>query len=508
MKIKAHWLVLIPLLSSGIMILQGILLKWQPVDDAYISFRYAKNFAQGNGLVFNIGQRVEGYTNFLWTFILGFASKSGFDIVNASQCLGVAFAVLTLVLTYILALNVAKERGWPSYAAAIPPAILALYPGMAYWALSGMEVMLLSALVTGFYLMAFTDRHTPLTMIITGVLGALAAMTRLEIVLLWPVVVAAQMLRNDVAPRKKIAAMLGIGATMVIIFGCYFLWRFSYYGELMPNTYYAKVGGSLVDRLRGGFMYSIEFMLCWLMPIALLLWIAAPMKRWSMAIFTSIVIYVLYATWTGGDHFPWLRFYFPIIPLVAVFVTEMVVKLADQFNFKNQYIVGVYKFAISAALVVTIAGIALRVDILSAQGHRLLVGKWQRIGIWASRSLPQNSSIVLAPIGVISYYCNNNIVDILGLTDKEIAHKGEFNPHEPPGHQRDGSAIVFQRKPDIILGQATVFAYPPTEQQAFASSARKALLNLYGSEKFAQMYKYEVAHIDDYYVPYWQRVEN
>jgi hypothetical protein len=32
-------------------------------DDAYISFAYARNLVEGNGLVFNVGERVEGYTN-------------------------------------------------------------------------------------------------------------------------------------------------------------------------------------------------------------------------------------------------------------------------------------------------------------------------------------------------------------------------------------------------------------------------------------------------------------
>ena len=40
------------------------------VDDALISFRYAVNLVEGRGLVFNPGERVEGYTNFLWTIVL------------------------------------------------------------------------------------------------------------------------------------------------------------------------------------------------------------------------------------------------------------------------------------------------------------------------------------------------------------------------------------------------------------------------------------------------------
>src|SRR5438094_320890 len=41
------------------------------VDDAYISFQYARHFAHGEGLVYNVGERVEGYTNFLWVIMLG-----------------------------------------------------------------------------------------------------------------------------------------------------------------------------------------------------------------------------------------------------------------------------------------------------------------------------------------------------------------------------------------------------------------------------------------------------
>src|SRR6185295_18291193 len=49
------------------------------VDDAYISFRYARNFSRGLGLVYNPGERIEGYTNFLWTVMLGIGIKVGFD---------------------------------------------------------------------------------------------------------------------------------------------------------------------------------------------------------------------------------------------------------------------------------------------------------------------------------------------------------------------------------------------------------------------------------------------
>src|SRR3989442_2788870 len=67
-------------------------------DDAYISCRYAHNLATGRGLVFNAGERVEGYTNFLWTVTLAALSRLGVEPPTAARALGVLFSFLALPL--------------------------------------------------------------------------------------------------------------------------------------------------------------------------------------------------------------------------------------------------------------------------------------------------------------------------------------------------------------------------------------------------------------------------
>src|SRR5262245_16319000 len=56
-------------------------------DDAFISYRYAKNWVDGLGLVFNPGEHVEGYTNFLWTILIGVFVKLGADPLVVSRVL-------------------------------------------------------------------------------------------------------------------------------------------------------------------------------------------------------------------------------------------------------------------------------------------------------------------------------------------------------------------------------------------------------------------------------------
>src|SRR5262247_1530018 len=65
-------------------------------DDAFISFVYSRNLAEHGQLVFNLGDRVEGYTNFLWTVVLGLLMKLGIQPDVASRVLGTACGVATL----------------------------------------------------------------------------------------------------------------------------------------------------------------------------------------------------------------------------------------------------------------------------------------------------------------------------------------------------------------------------------------------------------------------------
>lgn len=69
-------------------------------DDAFISFRYAENLATGNGLVWNPGERVEGYSNFLWTLAISFAMRVGAEPVSASIVMGRLLFSVTLFYTY------------------------------------------------------------------------------------------------------------------------------------------------------------------------------------------------------------------------------------------------------------------------------------------------------------------------------------------------------------------------------------------------------------------------
>jgi arabinofuranosyltransferase len=93
---------LLLLLALGLFIAESSQLRPQ-IDDAFISYRYARNLVEGHGLVFNIGEYVEGYTNLLWTLLVAAAMSLGFGAVEAGHGLGFASGLAALCATALFA---------------------------------------------------------------------------------------------------------------------------------------------------------------------------------------------------------------------------------------------------------------------------------------------------------------------------------------------------------------------------------------------------------------------
>src|SRR3954462_15635353 len=95
-------LLLLPLFVAHVLVFNFV------TDDAFISFVYSRNLARHGQLVFNLGERVEGYTNFLWTVLLAGLMKVGLQPEIMSRVLGTWCAVSTL---FVCALGSKWLRG-------------------------------------------------------------------------------------------------------------------------------------------------------------------------------------------------------------------------------------------------------------------------------------------------------------------------------------------------------------------------------------------------------------
>ena len=231
------------------------------IEDSAISFAFSKHLVEGEGLVaYPGGERVEGYSNALWTFLVALFYGLGVPVWTSSKIMGAVFGVATLPLIYGLVLRALPERRGPGQAplhadvALLAPALLAANTQFVVWNASGLENSLFCLLLAAgmWRLVAEVSDQDPDRpgvrdrRPLSAVLFFLLTMTRPEgamyacIALLVRTVAAAQ--------ARRPLALLAWVLALLVPFAAYNGWRYWYFGWPLPNTYYAKVDDQNVFR--------------------------------------------------------------------------------------------------------------------------------------------------------------------------------------------------------------------------------------------------------------------
>ncbi len=456
----------------------GIIWSLAFTDDAFISFQYARNLVAGHGLVFNAGERVEGYTNFLWTMLAALTIWLGGDPVFWGYAAGILIGLTIVLVSYTVATSLAGP-GWGLAAALL---IASSQSVLVYTARgAGMETGLFTLLLllsSNAYLSA-SRANDARRYGLAGFLFALTALTRPEGVMFFGLTVgcaAAALWLNNMHHRASLSSLLPVVVrsllplvvTFLIIFIPYFLWRWWYYGDILPNTFYAKTGGGVLQWVRG-VRYLGECVLAF-GGVLLVIAAAAPFAasaggdpsvrdRWYTALATPAgylwilcVVYLVYVIYTGGDHFPGERFFVPIVPWLALLI---VIGMAALIR------LSVPRRALRLAYVVATLAIAVTAWMGLNRGETLerrLAGNdesvwiWADLGVWLYRNTPPDASIAAAGVGAIAYYSQRETIDLHGLTDRHIARVVVENMGSgPAGHEkRDPEYVLNVRRPTYI----------------------------------------------------------
>jgi hypothetical protein len=307
-------------------------------DDAFISFRYADNLVRGLGLVYNEGERVEGYSNFLWTMYHALGLKLGADVENWANAGSIACFLGSLgVLTWNSWVTRRESSGLVTW---IPVAavLAALHPDWQFFATSGLETSLFALEITLLYVVLTVGPSRSSRAAVAGLLLTLASMTRPDGLLL-TVPVAIFVLLT--APRR-LPALLALSAAFLITWIPYTLWRVSYFGDFFPNTYYAK-SAAMAWYSQGAAYAALYFARYWpllLGPILVVLawprgthagdrvWrVASDPWRGRVALAALLLAaYVWFVLRVGGD-FMFGRFLIPVTPLLFVLLELGITRL-------------------------------------------------------------------------------------------------------------------------------------------------------------------------------------
>ncbi len=388
-------------------------------DDAYISFRYARNAALGHGLVYNPGEPVEGYTNFLWTVLFVPVEWAGLDPGPVAALLGTLFTVALVHAAWRLG-----DRR------ALAPLLVAAFPGLALEGVQGLETCFYAWLVTWALI---GGRLWP-------VLAGLAALTRPEgyavFGLLW-------LLRGD---------KIKTGAAFLALTVPHIAFRWLTYHAWVPNTFHAKVGGA--ESLMGsaavrGLRYLGDG--AWsALPFAMLLVVAAgvAIKRRKLPVPKELAaflgFFLVYIVSVGGDFKGTGRFLIPLLPALAVVAEGALWEVGGTRT--SRLSVGV----MVATIAWSIPGF-LEMKHFADRFAEDLVRR-RTLGLYLAETVPPHKVLAVHAAGILPYYAGLPTIDMWGLNDAHIARAPVENLGEGiAGHERHDYDYVLSRAPDFIL---------------------------------------------------------
>ena len=229
------------LLFAVALYLVGFLGPWMlhpfTIEDAGISFAYAKNLALGHGLVpFPGGERVEGFSNPSWVVLLALLFRLGVDPDTGAKALGLVAGALSLPLSWAVVRSARPARGRD--VALLAPLVLACSAQFVIWNASGLENGLFGLLLLAGIVRLQWEVERPAARPLSALLFALLAVTRPEALALGAFAAAARVLAAP-KPAKRTLVWLTVLLLPLLVFE---VGRIVWFAAPLPNTYYAKLG--------------------------------------------------------------------------------------------------------------------------------------------------------------------------------------------------------------------------------------------------------------------------
>lgn len=436
---------------------------WEFVcDDAYISFRYAHNLAEHGALEFNLGERVEGYTNFLWVLALALGAVVGIAPETLAPWLTQLGTLAGAGAVVVLVRALRGASGPWTVADLIPAILLAAAPEWVVWAHGGLETSWAAALALAAMAALACGRWRA-----AGLLAALAGLTRLDAALpiavfagTWTIGHVLRGTREKLPRPREAAVMLALAGGPL---AGHLLFRLAYYGEWLPNTWTIKQHGRLLRDTFGAWYVTTWFdalRLVWAAPLALLL------RARHVTLALPALAVLGYAWSIGGDFMAYGRFLTVATALTAGLVGWLLVEAAGRV-FEDRGRAGAVAAAVAIALAAGLGSMShqrWRKDQATPAGW--IDGRWEGVramdrfarervaaGRWFKGHVPADTRLSVGAAGALPYASGLPVVDVYGLVDPWPRESAEVRPQTRarPGHQLMAPlSVILAREPDLL----------------------------------------------------------
>lgn len=436
-------------------VLMCVLLKRGTIDDLYITFTYARHFAEGHGFsVWNIGEPpVEGSTSTTWMVFLAGGILLGISPFWSSFLLS-TLSFGALVLLFFVAARRQTQAPESRYLGLSPRVwqtagwLVLTYVPMAWYAASGMESTFFALLLGAMLLSPALLPAGAMQMVLQCFLAAMLVLTRPEGLLLAPLLSGYLWWSTPQRKAVHLAPLVVALATSALLT----LFRLHYFGDPFPNTYYAKAQGDLLHHLYWGWRNLSRFVAYTAPAWGILLWgmFIAWRRRWltSLELFLGgvVIVYFAYTMKSGGDPesaFPLWRHFVHIGPLWLLLAACAIERLGQARGSRMWWMLAFVLLTQS-----TLSVKYVKSKLIGLPDYAQTDADTEFFNY--IRQVADSRSVVAAGYaGHWGWLFPGKMIDVWGLNNRHIAHHGQYQRFGELDSRSDMAWVVEQR-PDLI----------------------------------------------------------
>lgn len=387
------------------------------IDDAYITFRYARNLANGLGFVYNPGERVMGTSTPLFTLLLSAAAYLQVPLTSAAFYLGILSDGAIIFLMWEWGRSLSSELS-----GVVMGVIYALAPFSILAAISGMETSFYTLLLVLTFSLFLGRQYRGATIV-----AAVAALTRPEGFLVLAAIYVSLTLINREIPWNHL--LIGVGILLPWLAFASF-----YFGLPIPNSVIAKLIvyppdpvplkslGEIINQISNPFLAATLSPIIYMSLGATGIWIALRRDIRVLPMVLWMLLNIAFFSFPNRYLFPWYAL--PLLPFFLFFVilaiTNLLSRLAIQLTISLSK--AIY-YAVAVLLLCSVMGLAILATVANVKGEEYGFAHRESVYACLGRQLYfQDPQLVVssAEIGALGYSFEGKILDLTGLVTPSV----------------------------------------------------------------------------------------
>ncbi len=443
-------------------------------DDAMISMRYAKNLANGYGLVWNpAGERVEGYTNPLWTLYMAIFHL--FPIAQSKisifiQISGALFLIVNLFFVKKIADLISDGSTVVSLLAVF---LTAFYLPLNNWSLQGMEVSVLTLIISISIWKTLQCIKLNGFSIWLYILLGVGTLIRIDMAVPFLAILIFMLMADPKNRSKNLVWGLLVFIFFILIQTVFRIW---YFGDILPNTYYLKMTGyPFFLRISRGlyvllnFIYKLNWIL-FLLPFSILLF---RRDKLILLLFWAFLTQIMYSVYVGGDAWEWWgnRYLCIVMPVFFILFccslrkigSSLITKIGERRSLIEKYA----KYGFIAFVFISLPNFNSIYDhcglgewlLINSPLHVLDNKTMVKKAFLLTKITNARAKIAVVWAGAIPYFSDRYTIDLLGKNDKKIASEkmrvssglSKFIDFYPGHLKWNYSYSIGKLKPDVVV---------------------------------------------------------